>query len=75
MISFFVEKSFDPESKEAKRSHGIFTYYFCKITTDCPNITPNRLVDRMAPSLKRFGEIFRCEITDHKLADRPVFSN
>ena len=75
LISFFVEKTSEPESKEGKRSHGIFTYYFCKITSDCPNITPNRLVDRMAPSLKRFGENFRCEITDHKLADSPIFFN
>ncbi|KAK8898122.1 hypothetical protein M9Y10_000392 [Tritrichomonas musculus] len=75
LISFYVEKTNGSTPKESKRSHGIFTYYFCKITSDCPNITPNRLVERMSPSLKRFGETFKCDITDHKLADSPIYFN
>lgn len=74
-ISFSVKKTADREPKEVKRTHGIFTYYFCKITSDCPNITPNRLVERMNPSLCRFSEEFVCEITNQELADSPIFFN
>lgn len=74
LISFFVNKSCKPQSTESKRSHGIFTYYFCKITSDCPNITPGRLVDRINPSLKRFNESFGCDVTEKELIDRPIFS-
>ncbi|KAK8836862.1 hypothetical protein M9Y10_037387 [Tritrichomonas musculus] len=73
MITFFVTKSCSPESKEGKRSHGIFTYYFCKITSERPNITPKRLLERMNPSLSRFSEIFRCQVTNQKLVDSPIF--
>ena len=74
-LSFFVRKSHAPDSKECKRSHGIFTYYFCKIINECPSITPNRLIERMNQSLKRFGEVLSCEITDAKLAESPIFFN
>ena len=66
-ISFSVNKANSNESKEAKRSHGIFTYYFCKIIGECPNITPNRLVERMNPSLDRFNEIFTVETNNKEL--------
>lgn len=72
MISFYVNKM-EPESKESELSHGIFTYYFFKIINECPNITPDKLVDRMNPSLNRFNEIFRCEITNNELADSQIF--
>ncbi|KAK8894827.1 hypothetical protein M9Y10_023265 [Tritrichomonas musculus] len=74
-ISFSVKKIGDIESKEVKRSHGIFTYYFCKITSDCPNITPNRLIERMNPSLNRFNEEFDCEFTNKELSEKPIFFN
>ena len=75
MISFSVKKLCSPESKESKRSHGILTYYFSKITSDCPNITPNRLTERMNPSLNRFNEVFSCELTSNELGESPIFSN
>ena len=74
-ISFSVQKSGEIDSKEVKRTHGIFTYYFCKITSDCPNITPNRLVERMNPSLCRFNEVFTCEFNNKELGESPIFFN
>ncbi|KAK8834520.1 hypothetical protein M9Y10_011215 [Tritrichomonas musculus] len=75
LISLSVRKTNSPESKESKRSHGIFTYYLFKIFSDCPNITPNRLIERMNPSLQRFNEVFTCEMTDQQFCDSPIFIN
>lgn len=75
MISFFVRKVYSPQSKKSKRSHGICTYYFSKITNECPNITTNRLIERMNPSICRFDEVFVCEVTNLDLADQPIFSD
>lgn len=72
-LSFYVKKTASPESKECRRSHGIFTYYFCKFITENPSITPNRLIDRMNVSLKRFGETLACTISEPKLAESPIF--
>ena len=74
-ISFSVKKSGEIENKEIQRTHGIFTYYFCKITSDCPSITPNRLVERMTPSLSRFNEVFTCEFNNKELGESPIFFN
>ena len=74
MVSFFVSKSCAGESKEAKRYHGIFTYYLTKFISEDPRITPNKLIDRMASSLRRFDETFRFEITDQQVANLPLFA-
>ena len=74
LMSFYVEKLFDPESKESKRTHGICTYYFCKIIEHSPDITPQKLVDQMSSSIKRFKEIFRCDISEHELLNKPIFA-
>ncbi|KAK8878549.1 hypothetical protein M9Y10_005329 [Tritrichomonas musculus] len=74
IISLSAGKSTDPDSKEGRRSHGIFTYYFCKIIYENPNITPYRLAERMNPSLKRFNETFFCEVSDHNSESRPIFN-
>lgn len=73
MISFWVRKTSDSDSKDAERTHGIFTYYFCKIIGDCPNISPNRLIERMNPSLTRFDEEFQCEMSNKDLGECPIF--
>ena len=73
MISLYVKKISSPESKESKRSHGIFTYYFCKIISDCPNISPSRLSERINSSITRFNENFIIESTNQKLIDSPIF--
>ena len=75
MISLSVENKESLESKEYKRLHGIFTYYFSKITSDSPNITPNRLAERMNPSLNRFNEVFTYELSSEDLGDTPIFFN
>lgn len=73
MISLYVSKGSSPESKESKRSHGILTYYFCKIINNCPNITPERLAQRISPSITRFDQTFKLEYTNQKLLDSPIF--
>ena len=72
MISFYVIKTDSPDSKDCQRTHGIFTYYFCKIISQCPNITPDNLVDKINPSLNRFNEVFQCEISNEELADSKI---
>ena len=73
MLSFWVSKSGEAESKEVERTHGIFTYYFCKMIGDCPNISPNRLIERVNPSLARFNEVFECEMSNKELGEAPIF--
>ncbi|KAK8834655.1 hypothetical protein M9Y10_026473 [Tritrichomonas musculus] len=75
VISLYVNKTTDPDSKEGRRSHGIFTYYLCKILNECPNITPKRLIERMNPSLERFSETFTCEVTSHDSENQPIFKS
>lgn len=72
-ISFYIRKTVAPDSKEGKRSHGIFTYYFSKFTSECPNITPKRLAERMNASLRRFEEMMTYEVTDVKTSEEPLF--
>lgn len=74
MISLYVDKLYSPQSKEARRSHGIFTYYFSKFTNDTPDISPKRMNERMKPSLKRFDQVFHFDSTKAKLADTPLYS-
>ncbi|KAK8845819.1 hypothetical protein M9Y10_020742 [Tritrichomonas musculus] len=75
-VSFYVKKAGNgvkKSSKEIKQTHGIFTYYFCKITNENPKITPNKLVEKMNLSLNRFVEEFAFETTNDELNKSPVF--
>ena len=74
-VAFSVEKSNAFDSKENERTHGILTYYFCKMTSECPSITPNQMDNLMNPSLSRFNEVFKCELSDKKIGDTPIFVN
>lgn len=49
--------------------------YFFKIISIKPDITPNGLVERINPSLSRFKEIVRFDLSKKELADRPIFFN
>lgn len=74
LSSFYVEKLYDPESKRSKRTHGIFTYYFFKNAGNTPSITPSKMVEQISPQVKRFGEIVRCDVSDHHLSNSPIFN-
>lgn len=74
VISFSVTKSTNPESKEGRRSHGIFTYYLCKIFKDDPDISPERLAERMNPSLQRFNETFVCDVSNQDSKNESIYS-
>lgn len=75
IISFSVKKETNSsDSKEKKRSHGIFVYYFCKLIGDNPNITPKDLVESINPSILPFNEVLKYEVSNQSLADSPIFS-
>ena len=42
--------------------------------SDCPTITPKLLVEQINPSIQRFNEIFKFEVTSRELANSPLFS-
>lgn len=73
-ICFSVNKSVQNESGEIQRTHGIFTYYFCKITSESPYITPSRLVERINASINRFNEVFECQFSNKELVESPLFN-
>ena len=73
MISFAVNKITDPNSKVGRRSHGIFTYYFCKTIYDDPAISPRRLVERLNGNLARFSESIDCQMTNPLAEGEPIY--
>lgn len=73
IVSLFVKKERIDDSKKNKRSHGIFTYYLCKLINDNPKITPNELEEQMNPLLERFNEVFASESTSRELLKNPIF--
>lgn len=73
IISLYAAKNTDPDSKEGRRSHGIFNCYFCMILSECPNITLERLEERMNSSLKRFNSKFVYEVSNGDLKCQPIF--
>lgn len=74
LISFSTNKRKLGESKENKRFQGICTFYFCKIISENPNITPNELVDKMNLLLQRFHTVFSCEMSSLDLGTYQLFS-
>lgn len=74
-ISFYVNKTTKKKQpKEVMLTHGIFTYYFCKITNCNPDVTPNQIVDQMNPLLSRFGEELKIDCSNKELSECPIFS-
>ena len=74
MISFFVNKVADTNSKECKRSHGIFTYYFCKFIYEDPSISPARLLEKMNISLSRFNITFEYKYNNSMIINDPIYA-
>ena len=74
MISFAVNKVTDPNSKIGRRSHGIFTYYFCKVLYEDPAISPRRMVERLNGSLGRFSETIDCQMTNALAENDPMYN-
>ena len=73
MLLFHTIKSTDPSSKEGRRSHGVFTYYFCKILYDDPSISAKRIVERLNAFMNRFGHSVACESTDPAIMNDPIY--
>ena len=74
MLSFSVNKSTDPSTKEGRRSHGIFTYYFSKVIYDDPSISAQRLVERLNGFLGRFGTSVSCDSTSPAVMNEAMYS-
>lgn len=74
MISISTKKSADPDSKEGRRSHGILTYYLCKVIYDDPSVTVERCVDRLNSFIARFGQTVICEVTDPKVLKGSMYN-
>lgn len=73
MLLFYTNKSTDPNSKEGRRSHGVLTYYFCKIIYDDPSTTAQRVVERLNAFMNRFGHSITCESTTPEVMNEPVY--
>ena len=74
MTSFGVNKAVDQNSKVGRRTHGIFTYYFCKILSEDPSISPKRMVERLNSSLARFNETVNCQMTNALAENEPMYN-
>ena len=70
---FHSHKSTDPTTKDGRRSHGIFTYYFSKIIYDDPSISPRRLVERLNGFIGRFGNSVSCDSTSPSVMDESMY--
>lgn len=73
LLSFSVDKTKSHGYKDAKRTHGLLTFYLCKTINDYPIINPNDLIEKMTQELRRFQIKFDCAITDQELANNPIF--
>lgn len=54
--------------------HGVFTYYFCRLLNECPDITPERLSERINPPLNRFDESVMCQFTNDDVETTPILN-
>jgi hypothetical protein len=52
---------------------GIFTFYFFKLLSESPNMTPTQLEAAMAQYLQRFEQAFTKTATTPTLLDQPLF--
>lgn len=75
MISFYVEKENSKEIKEMLRFHGIFTFYFCKIISEYPNITLSLIADKINISLNRFKKVLRYDLSNIELENCQIYFN
>lgn len=73
IVSLGISKPASEKDRHDRRTHGIFTYYLCKILNEAPDITPAALVDRMNPPLKRFDASLICHETNPELDSVPLF--
>ena len=73
MISISTNKSTDPDSKDGQRSHGILTYYFCKVIYDNPSIPVQRAVERINSFIDRFGQSVCLELSNRGILNDPIY--
>ena len=72
-ISFSVNKDKIPKNtKGMKRSHVIFTYYFCCVATEDPSTTYNRLHEKIDSYLLLFNESFIIESSNPEIKEQPI---
>ena len=74
VISLYTTKNKKDESEERKKIHGLITYYFCKFTTESPEITPIELTEKINTSLFRFDEILGCDLSSNSIGESSIFN-
>ncbi|KAK8897012.1 hypothetical protein M9Y10_014944 [Tritrichomonas musculus] len=76
IVNFISHKSrLTPDQKA--RSHGILTYYFCKLIRQFPTICPKDMCDKLNEATKRFKLSFSFDTTcdDDRLATDIMFED
>ncbi|KAK8838451.1 hypothetical protein M9Y10_033078 [Tritrichomonas musculus] len=73
IVSFYITKEKDQIHALDKRINGKYTFYLCKFIYECPDITPERLVERMNPFIKSSKETFVSEVSNMELQHISIF--
>lgn len=76
IVSFTSNKSKLSPGEKIK-SHGLFTYYFCRLVREYPTITPKDMVEKLNIALKRFkiSYTFETSVTDDRLKEDIMFED
>lgn len=61
------------KEKTSKHTHGIFTFFFCTLINENPNITPKQLCNQINPLIKRFNKSVSCEKLTNCMDVSPIF--
>ena len=76
IVSFTSHKSrLSPGEKI--RSHGLFTYYFCRLIRQFPTSSPKDMVEKLNIALKRFKITYSFETScdDERVAEDILFED
>lgn len=73
IVTFSVNKS-DLMPKDKRLSHGIFTYYFCKLIRQFSSSTVKRMGELLNMAMGRFRITFTPVASDDELLDRPMIA-
>lgn len=60
--------------KEKRMSHGLLTYYFCKLIMNFADSSVKKMIDLLNMSMRRFGITFTPIVSDEELLDRQMIS-
>lgn len=61
------------QKMKAHKLQGLFTYYFCKVTSDEPGISPSHLEEMVNSYISRFEETAVVESANTVIESQPIF--